>query len=118
MESRLALPSNVIRFPGARSAASPRRDQKSFMDAVYAAGSLPIAAQDRATKAMATRLTIFGLVVLDEVLADGTARRLRPSEAIHTSTTHPWRISRPSSRYALGNDLPASDLDLFVAQQA
>ncbi|MGO4572266.1 hypothetical protein [Microvirga sp. 2TAF3] len=88
------------------------------MDAVYSAGSLPIAAEDRATKAMATRLTIFGFVVLDEVQADGTARRLRPSEAIHGSTMHPWRISRPSSRYAVGDDLPASDLDLFVAQMA
>jgi hypothetical protein len=118
MESRSLQPSNVIRFPGARSSASPRRDQRSFMDAVYASGSLPIAAEDRATKAMATRLTIFGFVVLDEVQADGTARRLRPSEAIHASTAHPWRVSKPSSRYSIGDDLPASDLDLFAAQQA
>ena len=56
------------------------------MDAVYAAGSLPIAAEDHVTKAMATRLTIFGFVVLDEVQADGTTRRLRPSEAVLAST--------------------------------
>jgi hypothetical protein len=87
------------------------------MDAVYAAGSLPIAAEDRATKAMATRLTIFGFVVIDEVQTDGSARRLRPSEAIHTSTAHPWRVSRPSSRYAL-RDLPATDAELFSAQPA
>ena len=107
-------PTNVIRFPGNRTSASWRRDQRSLMDAVYAAGSLPIGAQDRATKAMATRLTIFGFVVLDEVLSDGTIRRLRPSEAIHASTLHPWRISKPSSRYAIDR-LPATDLDLFVA---
>lgn len=88
------------------------------MDAVYAAGSLPIAAGDRSTKTLATRLTIFGFVVLDEVQADGTARRLRASEAAHLSTAHPWRISRPSSRYAIGNDLPVSDLDLFAIQMA
>ena len=87
------------------------------MDAVYTAGSLPIAAEDRSTKAMATRLTIFGFVVIDEVQADGTARRLRPSEAIHTSTAHPWRVSRPSSRHAL-HDWPASDGDLLSAQPA
>jgi hypothetical protein len=87
------------------------------MDAVYAAGSLPIAAEDRATKAMATRLTIFGFVVIDEVQTDGSARRLRPSEAIHTSTAHPWRVSRPSSRYAL-RDVPATDAELFSAQPA
>lgn len=116
MDSRSFSSSNVVRFPGARTSTSPRRDQKSLMDAVYAAGTLPIAAEDRTTKTLATRLTIFGFVVLDEVQADGTVRRLRPSEAIHLSTAHPWRVSRPSSRYAIGNDFPASDLDLFAAQ--
>jgi hypothetical protein len=101
MESIPSQATNVVRFPGARSAASPRRDQKSLMDAVYMAGSLPVAAEDRATKVMATRLTIFGFVVIDEMLADGTARRLRPSEAIYTSMTHPWRISKPAGRFAL-----------------
>ncbi|WP_210493359.1 hypothetical protein [Microvirga antarctica] len=86
------------------------------MDAVYGAGSLAIAAHDRVTKDIATRLTIFGFVVLDEVQADGTARRLRPSEAIHASTLLPWRVSKPASRYAIDDRLPASDLDLFVAQ--
>ncbi|MBF9232806.1 hypothetical protein [Microvirga alba] len=117
MESS-SQPTNVIRFPGPRAAASPRRDQKGLMDAVYAAGSLPIAADDRATKVMATRLTIFGLVVIDEVQADGTARRLRPSEAIHASTARPWRIAKPSGRYRVDDRLPASDLDLFAAQHA
>lgn len=115
MESRSPQHTNVVRFRGARSSASSGRDQRSLMDAVYAAGSLPIAAEDQATKAMATRLTIFGFVVLDEVQADGTVRRLRPSEAILTSTVHPWRVSRPSSRYSIGNDLPATDRDLFTA---
>jgi hypothetical protein len=117
MESKQASTTNVIRFPGPRSALSPRRDQRSLMEAVYTAGSLPIAAEDRDTKAMATRLTIFGFVVLDEVQADGTARRLRPSEAIYASTERPWRVSRPSSRYAL-RELPESDLDLFSVQPA
>jgi hypothetical protein len=117
MESKQECATNVVRFPGPRSSSSPQRDQKSLMDAVYAAGSLPIAAEDRATKAMATRLTIFGFVVIDEVQSDGTARRLRPSEAIHASTAHPWRVSRPSSRYALG-DLPATDGDLFSVHHA
>ena len=117
MESKQASTTNVIRFPGPRSEPSPRRDQKSLMDAVYTAGSLPIAAEDRDTKAMATRLTIFGFVVLEEVQADGTVRRLRPSEAIHASAERPWRVSRPSSRYAL-RELPASDRDLFSVKPA
>jgi hypothetical protein len=118
MESNLSHSSNVIRFPGPRS--SPQnspRDQRSLMDAVYSAGSLPVAAEDRITKMMATRLTIFGFVVIDEVQADGTARRLRPSEAVNASTERPWRISKPSSRYAVGG-VPDSDTDLFSAQPA
>lgn len=88
------------------------------MDAVYAAGSLPIAADDRATKVMATRLNIFGFVVLDEVRADGTMRRLRPSEAFHASTAFPWRISKPSGRYRIDDEFPASDQELFSALHA
>ncbi|NBJ10438.1 hypothetical protein [Microvirga arsenatis] len=117
MESRSPQPTNVIRFPGARMAANPRRDQKSLMDAVYAAGSLPIDAGDRATKAMAARLTISGFVVIDELRADGTLRRLRPSEAIHASTARPWHVSKPSGRYSLV-DAPETDRELFAALQA
>jgi hypothetical protein len=90
--------SNVIRFPGPRAAASPRRDQKSFMDAVYAAGSLPVAAGDRATRVMATRLQVFGFVTIDEIQPDGTARRLRPSEAVKAQVDRPWRVSKPTAR--------------------
>ena len=118
MESRSSQSTNVIRFPGARSSANPRRDQKSLMDAVYAAGSLTIGAGDRITKAMATRLTIFGFVVIDELQADGTVRRLRPSEAVHASTARPWRVSKPSSRYRLDEEWPETDRELFAAQQA
>jgi hypothetical protein len=118
MESRSSQPTNVIRFPGARSSANPRRDQRSLMDAVYAAGSLSIKASDRATKAMATRLTIFGFVVIDEMQADGTARRLRPSEAIHASTACPWRVSKPSGCYRIDEEWPETDCELFAALQA
>jgi hypothetical protein len=115
MESRSSQATNVIRFPGARSSANPQRDHKSLMDAVYAAGSLPIPADDRATKDMAKRLHIFGFVVIDEVLSDGTARRLRPSESFHASALHPWRVSRPSSRYRVDDALPETDRELFAA---
>ncbi|HEV2566153.1 MAG TPA: hypothetical protein VGU19_13825 [Microvirga sp.] len=118
MESNSSQLTNVIRFPGARSSANARRDLRSLMDAVYAAGSLPIEAGDRETKVMATRLTIFGFVVVDEIRADGTARRLRPSEAIHASTACPWRVSKPSGRYQADDDWPEADRALFAALQA
>jgi len=99
MDTGSSQPTNIVCFPGARSSASPFHDQKCLMDAVYAAGSLPIAADDHAMKAMATRLTIYGFVVIDEVKADGTARRLRPSDAVHASVKHPWRISKLLRRF-------------------
>jgi len=117
MESNSSQPTNVIRFPGARSSANSRRDQRSLMDAIYAAGSLPIEAGDRETKAMATRLTIFGFVVIDEMQADGTARRLRPSEAFHASTACAWRVSKLSSRHRIV-EWPETDRDLFAALKA
>jgi len=115
MESKSSQPTNVIPFPGARSPAHPGRDQGSLMEAVYAAGSLPVAAGDRATKVAATRLTIFGFVVIDEVQADGTARRLRASEAYRASMSHPWRVSKPSGPYRVDHRLPATDAGLFAA---
>ena len=99
METTSSQPTNVIRFRGSRSSLSASRDQKSLMEAVYAAGSLPVAADDRATKDMATRLTIFGFVVIDEIASDGSLRRLRASEAMNASCTRPWRISKPSQRW-------------------
>jgi len=100
METKPSSTGNVIRFPGPRAAALSRCDQRSLLDAVYGAGSLPIGADDRALKVLATRLTIFGFVVIDEIQRDGTARRLRPSEAVHASTAHPWRVSKPAGARA------------------
>ena len=100
---RTLSPGNVVRFRSARSPASPLRDQKSLMDAVYCAGSLPLQADDRSTKVMASRLQVFGFVAIEEIQADGTTRALRPSESIHASLDHPWRVSKPSwSRRAPG----------------
>ncbi len=87
---------NVVAFKGSRRTASPRRDQKGLMEAVYTAGSLPIQADDRETKTMASRLQIFGFVIIEQIEADGTLRKLRPSEAVETTATRPWRVSRPS----------------------
>ena len=103
---------NVIVFRGARRTASPQRDQKGLMEAVYTAGSLPIQADDRETKTMASRLQIFGFVVIEQVEADGTLRKLRPSEAVETAADRPWRVSRPSIA-ALSAGRPELD-DLFV----
>ena len=94
-----AWPTNIVRFRNPRAPSARPADQHHFLDAVYAAGSLPVAADDRSTKVIATRLTIFGFVTIDEVQGDGTVRRLRPSEAVHASA-RPWQVSKPSHRAA------------------
>ena len=115
MGSSSAPSSVVLPLRGAFSSSPPSPPPCPLSLSVYSAGSLPVAADDRITKTMATRLNIFGFVVIDEVQADGTARRLRPSEAVLASTDRPWRISKPSSRYAVGG-VPDSDNDLFSAR--
>ncbi len=96
MRIESSLPSNVVRFRPGKAAASPARDQRGFMDLVYSAGSIAVGAEDRETKVMAARLQVFGFVAVEEIETDGTARRLRPSEAIHATLARPWRVSKPS----------------------
>ena len=87
---------NVVAFRQARPQSYSRRNQKHLMEAVYSAGSLPVPADDRESKAMAARLLLFGFVVIDEINVDGAARRLRSSEAVQASLARPWRVSKPS----------------------
>ena len=87
---------NVVAFRQARPQSSSRRNQKHLMEAVYSAGSLPVPADDRESKAMAARLLLFGFVVIEEIELDGAARRLRSSEAVQASLARPWRVSKPS----------------------
>jgi hypothetical protein len=86
---------NIVPFRSARRPAT-RRDQKGLMEAVYTAGSLPLEAGDRESKIMVARLQVFGFVVIDEIQADGSLRRMRPSESIEARTNRPWRVSKPS----------------------
>ncbi len=102
---------NVLRFRNGQAVGSNRQDQKCFMDAVYAAGALPVAADDVATKRIAVRLTIFGFVMIDEVLEDGTLHRLKPSEAFHSNSSVAWVVSKPSYR-------PVGDITLVRGGRA
>jgi hypothetical protein len=86
---------NVVAFQRTRPQSHSRRDQKHLMEAVYSAGSLPVMAEDRETKAMAARLQLYGFVVIEEIQTDGTARRLRSSQAVEASPERPWRVSKP-----------------------
>ena len=96
MRSTPPAATHVVRFPGPRAAASAPRDQRGLLDTVYTSGALVVAADDRATKAIAARLQVFGFLNIAEVSMDGSARRLRPSEASAFLSPRPWRLSRPS----------------------
>ena len=87
---------NVVRFPGPKGGKSRTRDQRSLLDTVYTQGVLLVPADDRETKGMAAHLQIFGFLNISEMTSDGSARRLKPSEAASTSGERPWRLSRPS----------------------
>ena len=89
-----------------------RGEQRSLMDAVYAGGSLAVAAGDRETKLTASRLQVYGFLTIEEMAEDGSFRRLRPSEAVRARGERPWRLSKP----ALGGvavTIPAIDDFLF-----
>ena len=112
--------SNVVPFrrplpaqpPGEREARDRRRsEQRSLLDAVYATGSMVLAAEDRATKLTASRLQVYGFLAIEEMREDGTMRRLRPSEAIRARGERPWRLSKPASGAAI--TIPSLDGFLF-----
>jgi hypothetical protein len=91
-ETRTAT--NVVAFKP-RQAAAVQHHPKSLVERIYAAGSLPVRADDVATKAAAVMLQALGFVVIEEILADGTPRRLQRGEA-RKVMDRPWRLLKPA----------------------
>ena len=115
--------SNVVPFrrpvpaqaPSERDSRNRRRsEQRSLLDAVYATGSLIVAAEDRVLTLTASRLQVYGFLAIEEMGEDGTARRLRPSEAIRARAERPWRLSKP----ACGAAVTIPTLDGFLFESA
>lgn len=88
-----------------------RGEQRSLMDAVYATGSMIVAADERGIKLTASRLQVYGFIVIEEITEDGGMRRLRPSEAIRAGSERPWRLSKPAFGTAV--TIPGRDDFLF-----
>jgi hypothetical protein len=86
--------SNVIAFRS-RLAGRPSRHPKSLIEAVYATGSLTLRADDLALKTAAVMLQALGFLVIDEILADGTPRRLKHGGEARRAMDRPWRLSKP-----------------------
>jgi hypothetical protein len=85
---------NVVAFRK-RGSPSPARHPKGLMEAVYAAGSLAVPADDVATKTAAVMLQALGFLLVEEVRADGTPRRLSRGEA-REALSRPWRLLKPA----------------------
>lgn len=90
-----------------------RADQRSLMDIVYATGTFLLAPEDRETKLIASRLQVYGFLVIEEVGEGGALRRLRPSEAVRAKQDRPWRLSKASYGASLPVTIPAIDDFLF-----
>jgi hypothetical protein len=74
---------------------------KSLMERIYAAGSLSIRADDRATKTAAVMLQALGFLVIEEIMADGTPRPLQRGEA-RQAMDRPWRLLKPAFSGQIG----------------
>ncbi len=82
---------NVVAFkPRAAVAHHP----KSLLERIYAAGALSVRTDDKATKTAAVMLQALGFLVIEEILADGTPRRLQRGEA-RGAMDRPWRLLKP-----------------------
>ncbi|MGO4389589.1 hypothetical protein AB4Y85_18860 [Microvirga sp. 2YAF29] len=83
---------NVVAFkPRAKVSHHP----KTLLERIYAAGSLSVPADDLATKMACVTLQGLGLLVIEEILADGTPRLLERGKA-RQSMDRPWRLSKPA----------------------
>ncbi|MBB3020463.1 hypothetical protein FHR70_003544 [Microvirga lupini] len=89
---------NVVAFKPRTAVA---HHPKSLMERVYAAGSLPLRADDRATKAVAVMLQALGFLVIEEITADGATRQLQRGET-KGAMDRPWRLSKPAFSGTLG----------------
>ena len=91
---------NVIPLrPRARPQASAA--PKTILERVYAAGSLALPVDDRATRTAALMLQALGLVVIEEVLANGSSRRLERGKA-RAAMDRPWRLAKPAFSGEIG----------------
>jgi hypothetical protein len=84
---------NVVALKPLKAAA--QHHPKSLLERIYAAGSLPVRADDVATKMAAAMLQSLGFLLIEEILADGTPRPLGRGET-RKAMDRPWRLVKPA----------------------
>jgi hypothetical protein len=85
---------NVVAFKP-RTTSVTQNHPKSLLERIYAAGSLPVRADDVATKTAAVMLQALGFLLIEEILADGTSRQLARGQA-RQAMDRPWRLLKPA----------------------
>ena len=90
---------NVVAFKPRKPV--PQHHPKTLIERTYAAGSLPVRADDVATKMAARMLQRFGFLVIEAIAADGTPHLLKPSET-RNAMDRPWRLSKPAFSGEMG----------------
>jgi len=83
---------NVITLKRRHSSGSAH-PPKTILERIYTAGSLALPADDVATKMASLMLQALGFIVIDEILADGTPRRLERGRA-RAAMDRPWRLAK------------------------
>ncbi|WP_134495011.1 hypothetical protein [Microvirga pakistanensis] len=74
---------------------------KTILERVYAAGSLSVRADDRATKMAAVMLQRLGFLVIEEISADGAPSLLEQGKT-REAMSRPWRLSKPAYSGEIG----------------
>src|SRR4051794_27057655 len=68
---------------------------RHIMEAVYTAGSISVSPDETLARIVVSQLHRMGLLSADEILPDGTLRRIS-SQTMPSAKSRPWRVSRPA----------------------
>ena len=74
---------------------------KTILERIYTAGSIALPADDVATRMAVVMLQALGFVVIDEILADGTPRRIARGQA-RRAMDRPWRVAKAAFSGEIG----------------
>jgi hypothetical protein len=84
--------------PFEKKSPSREAERAALLDAVSAAGRLDIVPRAFAARHAAAALHLMGFVSLEELQPDGSARRLRPSDAMNATPLLTWRVAMARAR--------------------
>ena len=91
---------NVIALKPRKTSAFQSRPN-TILERIYAAGSVALGTDDIPTRMAAVMLQALGFVVIEEILPDGTSRRVEKGKA-KAAMDRPWRLAKPAFSGTVG----------------